>query len=86
MIPLYEYSCFAFRFADARLIPRIHLEGIGVERRVSVFKIDAVTSERLGVLGKAIVGGGGWRRITSRPITFTRFLSPITMRRNVGKD
>jgi hypothetical protein len=40
MIPLYEDRHFTFRFADDRIIPRFHLEGIGVGRRVSVFKID----------------------------------------------
>lgn len=44
MIPLYEDSCFTFRFADDRIIPRFHLEGVEVGRSVSVFKIDAVTA------------------------------------------
>jgi hypothetical protein len=60
MIPLYEDLCFTFRFADDRIIPRFHLEGIEAGRRVSVFKIDAVTSERQGLLATAIVGEGGW--------------------------
>src|SRR5262245_33949243 len=60
MLPLYEDPCFTFRFADDRIIPRFHLEGIGAGRRVSVFKIDAVTSKRLGLLTTAIVGEGGW--------------------------
>lgn len=60
MIPLYEDSCFTFRFADDRIIPRFHLEGIEAGRRVSVFKINAVTSERLGLLATVIVGEGGW--------------------------
>jgi hypothetical protein len=60
MIPLYEDPCFTFRFADERIIPRFHLEGIVAGRRVSVFKIDAVTSERLGLLTTATVSEGGW--------------------------
>ncbi len=40
MIPLYEDPCFTFRFADDRLIPRFHLEGVEDGGRVSVFKID----------------------------------------------
>ena len=59
MLPLYEDPCFTFRFAEDRIIPRFHLEGIEVGRLVSVFKIDAVTSERLGLLATASVGEGG---------------------------
>ena len=58
MIPLYEDPCFAFRFADDRIVPRFHLEGVEAGRRVSVFWIDPVTNERLGLLAKAIVGDG----------------------------
>ena len=46
MTPLYEDPYFTFRFADDRLIPRFHLEGVEVGRRVSVFKIDPTTGER----------------------------------------
>ena len=60
MIPLYEDPCFTFRFADDRIIPRFHLEGVEVGRRVSVFKIDPGTGERLGLLATATVGEGGW--------------------------
>ena len=60
MIPLYEDPCFTFRFADDRIVPRFHLEGAEAGRRVSVFWIDAVTNERLGLLATAIVGDGGW--------------------------
>jgi len=60
MIPLHHDPHFTFRFADARIISRFHLEGVKAGRRVSVFKIDPVTSERLGLLAKAIVGENGW--------------------------
>ena len=60
MLPLYEDPCFTFRFADDRLIPRFHLEGVEAGRRVSVFKIDPGTGERLGLLATATVGTGGW--------------------------
>ena len=60
MIPLYHDPHFTFRFADDRIIPRFHLEGIEVGRRVSVFKIDPTTGERLGLLTLATVGDGGW--------------------------
>jgi len=48
------------RFADDRLIPRFHLEGVEAGRRVSVFKIDPGSGERLGLLATATVGEGGW--------------------------
>ena len=35
-------------------------EGVEVGRRVSVFKIDPGTGERLGLLATATVGEGGW--------------------------
>ena len=60
MMPLYEDPWFTFRFADDRIIPRFHLEGVEAGRRVSVFKIDAGTGERLGLLATARVGEGGW--------------------------
>jgi hypothetical protein len=60
MIPLYHDPYFSFRFADDRIIPRFHLEGVEAGRRVSVFKIDAVTSDPMGLLATAVVGEGGW--------------------------
>lgn len=60
MRPLYEDPHFTFRFADDRIIPRFHLEGVGGGRRVSVFKTDPDTGERLGLLTTATVGEGGW--------------------------
>ena len=60
MMPLYEDPHFTFRFADDRIIPRFHLEGVEAGRHVSVFKIDPGSGERLGLLGTATVGEGGW--------------------------
>ena len=60
MLPLYEDPCFTFRFADDRIIPRFHLEGVEAGRRVEVFKIGPDTGERLGLLATAAVGEGGW--------------------------
>ena len=59
MMPIYHESHFTFRFAD-RIIPRFHLEGLEVGRRISVFTIDPRTDVRLGLLATATVGGGGW--------------------------
>jgi hypothetical protein len=67
MTPLYEDSCFTFRFGEARTIPRFHLEGVEAGRRVSVFQIDAGTGERLALLATATVGEGGWVDLT-KPI------------------
>lgn len=60
MLPLHHDPHFTFRFADDRIIPRFHLEGIRAGVKVSVFKIDAGTGERLGLLVNAMVGDGGW--------------------------
>jgi hypothetical protein len=60
MQPLYEDPWFTFRFAEARTIPRFHLEGIEAGRRVSVFRIDPGTGTRLSLLAIATVGVGGW--------------------------
>ncbi len=60
MLPLHQDLWFTFRFAEARIIPRFHLEGIQAGRRVKVFKIDPGTGERLDLLAAATVGDGGW--------------------------
>jgi hypothetical protein len=60
MLPLYEDPHFTFRFADDRIIPRFHLEGVEAGQRVNVFKIDPGTGESLGLLATASVGDGGW--------------------------
>jgi len=60
MLPLYHEPHFTFRFADDRIIPRFHLEGIETERRVSVLKINPSTGERMCLLAGATVGEGGW--------------------------
>ena len=60
MQPLYEDPHFTFRFADDRIIPRFHLEGVEAGRRVKVYKIDPGTGERLGLLATATVGASGW--------------------------
>ena len=60
MLPLSKDPWFTFRFADDRLIPRFHLEGVPAGRQVSVFRFDPGTGERLGRLATATVGEGGW--------------------------
>ena len=67
MLPLYEDPWFTFHFADDRLIPRFHLEGVQAGVRMEVFKIDPDSGERLGLLATATVGESGWTDL-SEPI------------------
>jgi hypothetical protein len=60
MIPLHHDRYFTFRFADDRIIPRFHLEGVEAGRRISVFKLDPATGEQVGLIATATVGDGGW--------------------------
>ena len=60
MLPLYHYPHFTFRFAEARIIPRFHLEGVEAGRWVEVFKLDPNTQDRLGLVATTIMGEGGW--------------------------
>jgi hypothetical protein len=64
MLQLHQGPHFTFRFAADRLIPRFHLEGVQAGVRVSVFKIDVGTQERLGLLATGVVGEGGWVDLT----------------------
>ena len=57
---LYQDRSFTFRFAEDRIIPRFHLEGVLPGRSVTIFKVDSGTGERLEVLAMATVGDGGW--------------------------
>jgi hypothetical protein len=68
MLPLHHDPHFTFRFADDRLIPRFHLEGVAAGRHVAVFMIDSNTGERLRLLATATVGEGGWVDL-NEPIT-----------------
>jgi hypothetical protein len=60
MLPLHEDPHFTFRFADDRIIPRFHLEGVEAGKQVKVYKIDPKTCERMGLLATATVGENGW--------------------------
>lgn len=60
MLPLYHDPWFTFRFADDRLIPRFHLEGVPSGTHVSVIKFDPDSGKHLGLLANATVGYGGW--------------------------
>jgi hypothetical protein len=60
MQTLSEDLGFTFRFADDRIIPRFHLDGLRAGQRLAVFKIEPVTGEKLDLLATASVGEGGW--------------------------
>jgi len=64
MTTLSQDPWFTFRFAEDRIIPRFHLEGVEVDRHVSVFRIDPGTGKRLGLLALATVREGGWVELT----------------------
>jgi hypothetical protein len=66
MLPLYRDSWFTFPFGEDRIVPRFHLEGVKAGQRVCVFKIDADTRRRLGLLATATVGEDGWLISLSR--------------------
>jgi uncharacterized protein len=60
MLALYHDPWFTFRFAEDRIIPRFHLDGVPPGSPISVIKIDPETGEWLGLLANATVGDGGW--------------------------
>ena len=64
MKPLYADPGHTLRFADDRIIPRFHLEGVQGGRQVSVFKLDPGTGARLGLWATTTVGEGGWVDLT----------------------
>ncbi len=74
MPSLYQDSEFTFHFAEDRLIPRFHLQGIELGRIVSVFRIEVASGRRTELLTKAIVGEEGWVDLTE----------PILMRTGEG--
>jgi hypothetical protein len=68
MLPLYQDPHYTFRFAEDRIIPRFHLEGVVAGRRVAVYRIDPATGVRLGLLTTGPTGDGGWVEL-HEPIT-----------------
>jgi hypothetical protein len=94
MTPLYQDQHFTVRFEDERIVPRFHLEGVEAGRRVSVFKIDPQTGERLGLLATATVSEDGERgrlgnnsgadhRAVSGASLMERIVVPVSSWRNV---
>lgn len=60
MTPLHRDPHFVFRFADARLVPRFHLDGVEPGRRVAVYRLDPDTGGPADFLAAAVAGEGGW--------------------------
>jgi hypothetical protein len=60
MLPLYHEPHFTFRFAERRIIPRFHLEGVEAGRCISAFRSHPDTGERLNLLATAVMDEGGW--------------------------
>lgn len=60
MLPLFQEQHITFRFADDRIIPHFHLEGVEAGRRIAVYRHDPVTGERLDQIALATTGDGGW--------------------------
>jgi hypothetical protein len=85
MLPLYQDPWFTFRFAEDRIIPRFHLEGVPAGSRVSVFMIDAATGERQGLLATAAVGDGGWVDLR-QPIIVRAGEAFVVVREPAGKQ
>ena len=56
---LYRDAHYTFRFADDRVIPRFHLDGVEPGRRVTVFEV-APDDARGRVLATVVAGAGGW--------------------------
>ena len=59
-LALYQDPFFTFRFADKRIVSRMHLESVQDGRPISVFKIDPDTGAKRELLAKATVSKGGW--------------------------
>jgi hypothetical protein len=57
---IHKDAWFTFRFADDRIIPRFHLDGLAAGTRVTIYRIDTVTEERREQLATAVVGADGW--------------------------
>lgn len=68
MLPLYHEPHFTFRFADGRIIPRFHLEGVEAGRHISVYRIQPDSGDRLDLLASAVMGEGGWVDLGERVI------------------
>lgn len=60
MIPLHHDPFYTFRFAEDRMIPRFHLEGMPSGQLIRVHRADPATLRPGALLTTAPVGTGGW--------------------------
>src|SRR4051794_35710697 len=60
MIPPHRDPHYTFRFADDRLIPRFHLDGVEPGRHVAVYRLDPDSGEWRTLFAEAVTGDGGW--------------------------
>lgn len=60
MLPLHRDEFYTFTFADARLVPRFHLDGAGEGCSVDVFRLEPDGGGPAELLASAVVGPGGW--------------------------
>ena len=65
MIPLFRDPHFTFRFAEDRLVPRFHLDGVAPGTHVSVFKLDPGSGAPGELLARAGCGADGWVELRS---------------------
>lgn len=81
MLPLYEDPCFTFRFADDRIIPRFHLEGVEAGRCLGL--PDRPTHQRApGYAGD----GHRWPRRVGRPPSADQRASRQRIRCSAGNS
>ena len=64
MLPLYRTPHFTFRFAEDRIVPRFHLEGVAPGTRVLVYALDPLSGDKLGLIASAFAGVDGWVDLT----------------------
>ncbi len=60
MTPLHRDPHYTFRFADDRLIPRFHLDGVAAGVPVAVYRLDPASGRPSDLLLWAVAGEGGW--------------------------
>lgn len=60
MLPLWRDAGFTFRFADDRIIPRFHLDGVAPGVRVVLYRLKSSSDVRQEPFATAITGADGW--------------------------
>ncbi|MFO0865976.1 MAG: hypothetical protein U0744_15225 [Gemmataceae bacterium] len=60
MLPLYRDPHYFFRFDDARIISRVHLEGAKPGLTVKLVRVDPRSMKEGDVIAHAVVEAEGW--------------------------